>query len=169
MSAYDQMSREQLLAALRTFAKSWLAHDGCWFLSAEETLGMDVALTLDRISWQRFAAVEASRLRETFEIPERGGLDALARALELRMYSLINAQHSEPTADGKLRFRMDMCRVQEARRRKDLADFPCRPVGEVEFATFARTIDPRIRTRCVHCPPDTNPGEYCEWEFTLAE
>lgn len=169
MSAYDQMSREQLLAALRMFAKSWLAHDGCWFLAAEESLGMNLAMALDRLAWQRFAGVEATRIRETFELPEHGGLEALERALSLRMYSLINAQHVERPAEGILRFRMDLCRVQETRRRKGLPDFPCRAIGEVEFATFARTIDPRLRTRCVQCPPDSNPGEYCEWEFVVAE
>ena len=169
MSLYEQMSREQLLTALRMFAKSWLAHDGCWFLAAEEHLGLNVAMELDRLAWKRFAEVEATRIRQTFAIPQHAGLEGLAKALELRMYSLINAQHIERSPAGSLRLRMDVCRVQETRRRKGLADFPCRSIGEVEFSTFAHTLDPRLRTRCVQCPPDCVPGEYCEWEFTIAE
>jgi hypothetical protein len=57
--------------------------------------------------------------------------------------------------------------VQEARRRKGLADFPCKSVGMVEFATFARTVDSRIRTQCLHCPPEVDANQYCGWEFTL--
>lgn len=60
------------------------------------------------------------------------------------------------------------CRVQSARRRKGLPDFPCKPVGIVEYTVFARTIDPRLRTRCITCPPDPRVGELaCSWEFTL--
>jgi len=64
---------------------------------------------------------------------------------------------------------MDVCRVQETRRRKGLSDFPCKSVGVIEFETFARTIDPRIRTTCLHCPPDVQGGEYCAWEFSIEE
>ena len=162
------MSREELLRALEVFAKNWLAHDGCWFLAAEERLGMEAAMDLDTRSWARFAATEARRIMEAFQIPPNGGLPALEKALNLRMYSLINSQHCEWSEDrSRLRFFMDVCRVQETRRRKNLPDFPCKPVGTVEFETFARTIDPRIRTACLHCPPETPTGRYCAWEFTL--
>jgi hypothetical protein len=150
------------------FAKNWLAHDGCWFLASEERLGMEAAIDLDARSWERFAASEARRIMGTFAIPPGGGLAALEKALGLRMYTLVNAQHVEWADEGRrLRFFMDICRVQETRRRKGLADFPCRDVGVVEFATFARTIDPRIHTTCLHCPPDAPKGAYCGWEFTL--
>ena len=67
-------------------------------------------------------------------------------------------------------FQMNKCRVQSARKRKGLADYPCKSGGLVEFTYFARTIDPRIRTVCVACPPDEHPDEwYCAWRFILAE
>ena len=168
MTPYHQMDRGQLLAALEMFAKNWLAHDGCWFLAAEAERGMEAAIRLDAAAWGRFAAAEARRILDAFGVPRDGGLEALERALGLRMYALINEQHCEWSADrSTLRFRMDVCRVQETRRRKGLADFPCASIGVVEFATFARTVDPRIRTRCVHCPPDAPEGTYCAWEFSL--
>jgi hypothetical protein len=72
--------------------------------------------------------------------------------------------------DHTLRFEMNDCRVQSARKRKGLPDFPCKPVGLVEYAGFASTIDPRIQTRCLACPPDPHPETYwCAWEFTLLE
>ncbi len=170
MGAYDSMDREQLLAALEMFAKNWLAHDGCWFLAVEEREGMETAIELDAASWKRFAAAEARRIMETFDIPAGGGLPALEKALNLRMYALVNEQHSEWSGDrARLRFVMDSCRVQATRRRKGLPDFPCKPVGTVEFTTFAKTVDPRIRTTCVECPPDASGGRYCTWEFYLEE
>jgi len=170
MNAYAGMSREELLRALQMFAKNWLAHDGCWFLAAEEVNGLEHAIDLDRRAWRRFAATEARRLMKGFDLPNDGGLESLEKALALRMYSVINEQHVEWSADGRtLRFEMDVCRVQETRRRKGLDDFPCKSVGEVEFTTFAATVDPRVRTRCIHCPPEAPEGKYCAWEFTLID
>jgi hypothetical protein len=167
-TAFDSMTREELLRALEMFAKNWLAHDGCWFLAAEESFGIDAAIELDTNAWQRFAVAEANRIMTTFGIRPAGGLVALEKALGLRQYSLINSQRVEWSADSKrLRFFMDVCRVQETRRRKGLADFPCKSVGTVEFEAFARTVDPRIHTRCLHCPPDSEDSKYCGWEFCL--
>jgi len=168
MTPFETMSREELLRALEMFAKNWLAHDGCWFLAAEERLGMDAAIDLDARSWARFAAVEARRIMDTFHIPAGGGLPALEKALGLRLYSVVNEQRVEWSEDRqRLRFFMDACRVQQARQRKNLPPFPCRPVGIVEFETFAKTIDPRIVTTCLRCPPDAPEGQYCGWEFML--
>jgi len=164
--AFEALDRAGLLAALDVFAKNWLAHDGSWFLAAEERWGMDAAMELDAAAWRRFAEAEARRIMEAFSIPKDGGLDALARALSLRAYSFVNPSRIE--RDGTiLRFFMTSCRVQETRRRKGLPDFPCRPVGQVEFETFARTVGERIATRCLHCPPDPDADGHCGWEFSL--
>ena len=164
--AFGALDRPGLLKALDVFAKNWLAHDGSWFLAAEERFGMDVAMELDAGAWRRFAAAEARRIMETYAIPKDGGLDALARALSFRAYSFVNPSRVEREG-AILRFFMTSCRVQETRRRKGLPDFPCRPVGEVEFETFARTVDPRITTRCLSCPPDAGAQGHCGWEFRL--
>lgn len=166
--AFQSMSREDLLRALEMFAKNWLAHDGCWFLAAEDRFDMETAIELDARSWERFAAAEARRIMATFNIPPAGGLEALERALSLRLYAIINLQRIEWLDDRKrLCFFMDACRVQETRHQKGLPDFPCKSVGIVEFATFAKAIDPRISATCLRCPPDGAPGQYCAWEFTI--
>ncbi|GAF80082.1 unnamed protein product [marine sediment metagenome] len=64
---------------------------------------------------------------------------------------------------------MVTCRVQEARERKKLDFFPCKPVGLVEYEGFASTIDPGIKTKCVCCPPDPVAGAHCIWEFYIDE
>jgi hypothetical protein len=168
MKTFETMGREELLRALSMFAKNWLAHDGCWFLAAEERFGMETAIELDACSWARFAAAEARRIMTTFDIPAAGGLPALEEALGLRLYSVVNLQRVEWSDDRRcLRFFMEQCRVQEARHRKGLPDFPCRPVGIVEFGTFAMAVDSRIVTKCLQCPPDAPKGQCCAWEFTL--
>ena len=63
---------------------------------------------------------------------------------------------------------MKGCRVQEARRRKGLPDFPCKSVGIVEFGEFAKAVDERITVECLQCPPDElGTGEFCKWSFKI--
>lgn len=166
---HDALSREELLKLLDVYAKNWLAHDGSWFLALEEKYGMEAALEMDARAWERFAAAEASRIKRAFDLPDDGGLHALEQALRYRLYARVNLQQAEWTDDHTLIFCMVECRVQETRKRKGLPPFPCKAVGLVEFPTFARTIDPRIQTRCIQCPPDDlRLAGYCAWEFTLS-
>ena len=169
MEHLEDLSRGELLKLIDMHAKSWLAHDGCWFLAAEEKYGLDAAIALDTQACGRFSAAEAARIMRAFQIPEAGGLDALDKALRYRLYTTINPQVIERSNQGTLVFKMLTCRVHAARRRKGLADFPCKPVGTVEYTRFAETIDARIKTRCVQCPPDRTEGTgfVCGWEFTV--
>jgi len=165
----DELSREDLITLVHLYAKNWLAHDGCWFLAAEEKFGMETAIELDTKSWACFSPVEARRIMQTFDIPEGSGLDALVKALGYRLYAAVNRQEAERVDDHTLRFRMIECRVQQARQRKGLPPFPCKSVGLVEYTQFARAVDPRIETTCVHAPPDAPTSSYCEWEFRFPE
>lgn len=162
---FSDWSKQDLIKLIEMHAKNWLAHDGCWFLAAEEEFNMDTAIKLDTESWRRFTVAEANRIMKTFGIKKGGGLDALEQALKYRLYSTLNEQEviREP---GKLTYSMVNCRVQAARERKKLDFFPCKPVGIVEYSGFASTIDPEIKTRCVSCPPDPVKGAHCIWEFT---
>ena len=169
MEHIENLSRDDLLKLIRVYAKNWLAHDGCWFLAAEEKWGMETAIELDTRSWERFAVSEARRIMREFDIPERGGLKALEKALGYRLYAAINRQEVEWVDENTMIFRMVECQVQTTRQRKRLPLFPCKSVGIVEFTQFAKTVDPQIKTRCISCPPDPVAGFYCGWEFTLTE
>jgi hypothetical protein len=167
MDSIEDLPREDLLKLVRVYAANWLAHDGCWFLAAEEKYGMETAMELDAKSWERFSAAEAKRIMKAFDIPPGGGIDTLEKALRYRLYAAINPQSIERPDAHTLRFRMLSCRVQETRARKGLPAFPCKPVGEVEFNGFAREVDPRIRVQCLSCPPDEGAGGSCAWEFSI--
>ncbi len=163
----NSLPKEDLIKLLGIYAKNWLAHDGCWFLAIEEKYGIDMAIEMDIKAWERFAAVEAKRIVKEFNIPENGGLTSLEEAFSYRLYAMINKQEVEWKDENTLLFRMKECRVQAARRRKNLPDFPCKPVGKVEFTEFSKAVDSRIQTKCIVCPPDPVENEYCSWEFTL--
>lgn len=169
MSGIDDLSREELLELVRNFAKNWLAHDGLWFQAVERAHDLDHAIELDVEAWRRFSPIEAGRIKAFLGLPERAGLAGLRQALEYRFYAVLNRQTSQ-LEDGVLRFYMNDCRVQSARKRRGLPDFPCKPVGLVEYGEFATAIDERIRTRCIACPPEDHPDQYyCGWEFRIEE
>jgi hypothetical protein len=164
----DDLNKKELRELLEIYAKNWLAHDGCWFLSIEEAHNMELAIDMDREAWRKFTVVEAKRLIKFLELGENPGLEGLAKALRFRLYSSLNEDKIEFVDETKLLYFVTTCRVQQARRRKKLDDFPCKSVGIVEFTGFAQTIDNRITTRCLSCPPDiTDDKHYCIWEFTL--
>jgi len=162
------LSREDLIGAIEDSAKNWLAHDGLWFQAVERAHGIDAAIKADAEAWRSFTVVEARRIMERHGIAPNGGIPALVKALSLRLYAFLNKQDAIEQSENRVVFRMLDCRVQSARKRKGLTDFPCKPVGLVEYEWFAKTIDPRIETRCICCPPDNHPDEvWCAWEFTL--
>ncbi len=159
-----------MIGLLQDAAKNWLAHDGTWFQAVEREHGMDVAIRADTESWRHFTVVEAKRIMKRHGIKEGGGISALVKALSYRFYAFINVQDVVEQTNTRVVFHMRDCRVQSARKRKGLADFPCKPVGLVEYEYFAGTIDPRIKTRCLYCPPDEHPRDsFCAWEFIVEE
>jgi len=168
MEKLRDYSKEKLLDLLIDAAKKWLAHDGIWFQAVEKEYGLDVAIKLDALAWGKFSVIEAERIMKRLDLKPGGGIPALIQALKFRLYAYINAQAIVEVSDKRCVFRMNTCRVQETRKRKNLPDFPCKPVGLVEYSNFAKTIDSRIHTKCLVCPPDSHPDNYwCTWEFTI--
>ncbi len=168
-AALRALDKEELVRIALDDAKNWLAHDGLWFQAVERAHGMDAAIEADRAAWERFTVIEATRILERLGLEPGGGIPALLRCLEHRLYARLNVQEAIEVTATRAVFVMRDCRVQSARRRKGLPAFPCKSVGLVEYAEFARAVDPRLRTRCLACPPDEHPDDaWCSWEFTLA-
>lgn len=168
MKDVNDFDSHELQALLTDAAKNWLAHDGLWFRAVEEKFGMETAIELDKKAWETFTVVEARRIMKRLNMEPGGGIPALIQALKFRLYAFINVQEFLEESETRCVFRMNRCRVQEARKRQGLEDFPCKPVGIVEYSGFAKTIDPRIQTRCLVCPPDPHPPNvWCAWEFFI--
>ena len=166
---YD-LDKEELIRIILDDAKNWLAHDGLWFQAVEGMHGMDDAIEADRRAWEQFTVLEAKRIMARLRMEPGGGIPALVTCLKHRMYARLNLQRCVEQSENRVVFQMVNCRVQAARKRRNLPNFPCKPVGLVEYSNFASTVDPRIKTRCLACPPDEYPEEYyCAWEFILEE
>lgn len=168
MIELKDLSKEELLNLLVDAGKNWLAHDGLWFQAVENKFDLETAIELDGKAWEKFTQIEAKRIMKRLNIEPGGGIPALIQALKFRFYAFINVQEVIEVTEKRCVFQMVNCRVQAARKRKNLPDFPCKPVGIIEYTYFAKTIDQRIKTRCIACPPDLHPEDfYCRWEFTV--
>ncbi len=166
-SNLERFSKEELIRLIEDYSKNWLAMDGVWFQSVEQAEGMDAAMFHDARAWERFTVIEAKRIKAFLGLDDHPGLDGLEQALSLRFYANLNEATFE-RGEGRLVYTMKKCRVQSARERKGMPYHPCKPVGEIEYAGFARAIDDRIKCRCLSCYPDVaDPTCCCKWEFTL--
>lgn len=162
------MKPEALVELKNRMAKNWLVNDGVWFQAIERSGGMNEAKRCNDSCWAQFSPFEAHSIREFLGLSEKPGLEGLKRALGFRVYESINSQSITDETENSFVFQMNKCRVQDARKRKGLDDYPCKTGGLVEYSYFAKAIDSRIRTECIGCPPDDHPEEwYCAWKFIL--
>ena len=96
---FEELSKNDLLKVIDTYAKAWQAMDGAYFLALEKKYGMDVAIEMDKEAWKIFSPIEAKRIMKEFGIDPEGGLKSLEQALGYRVYArLTNNQ-----LNGKMR------------------------------------------------------------------
>jgi len=153
-AALYRMDEKQIEELLDALCLNWLANDGVWFQAVEKKFGILDAKRCNDTCWIRFSPYEAHRIKALLGLPKQGGLEALKKALQLRLYARINKQEIVEEKSDSFVFRMIDCRVQASRRLKGLEDYPCKSIGIIEYRTFAGTIDSRIQTECIGCPPD---------------
>ena len=165
--AWSDMDEDVMNAFLQDLAKNWLVMDGVWFQAVESCHGMNDAKRCNDSYWGKFSPYEAHAIKNFLHLDKNPGLAGLKKALYFRMYSFINKQSIVDETPQSFVFQMDACRVQAARKRKGMPDYPCKSAGLVEYAYFARAIDPQIKTSCIGCPPDPHPDDwFCAWRFT---
>lgn len=161
----DTGKMEDLIEVL---SLNWLVNDGMWFQNIEFEHGMNDAKRCNDSCWSNFSPFEARSIKKLLDIPENCGLEGLKKALGSRLYSNINTQSITQEEDNSFVFQMNKCWVQDKRKARGLADYPCKSAGLVEYAYFAREIDKRIKTECIGCPPDDHPDDwYCAWRFYI--
>ncbi len=169
-SPMADMSPETLKGLMDAVSVNWLVNDGVWFQAVEFACGMNEAKRCNDSAWRQFSPFEARSIKSFLGLSEKPGLEGLKKALNFRLYANINTQSFMDEGPNSFRFEMNQCRVQAARKRKGLDDYPCKSGGLVEYTYFAQGVDPRIRTECIGCPPDQHPDEwFCAWRFSMME
>ena len=164
------MSDDKLMDLMTNLGINWIANDGVWFQAVEMVHGMNDAKRCNDSTWTRYSPFEAWSIKEFLGLGEHPGIDGIKKALSFRMYGRVNVQSIIDEAPNVVVFEMNKCRVQDARKRRGLDDYPCKSVGLVEYGYFAEMIDDRFETECIGCPPDPHPEEwFCSWRFILHE
>ena len=162
------LPKETLLSLNENVAANWLANDGIWFQAVEFSNNMTEAKHCNDSCWEKFSPMEAWSIKRFLNLPDNSGLEGLKQALQFRLYAFINKQSITDETENSFIFHMNDCRVQSARKKKGLDDYPCKSAGIIEYTTFAETIDSRIKTECIGCPPEKHPEDwYCSWKFYL--
>lgn len=162
------MPEEKIRELIEGLGLNWLAGDGVWFQAVESKHGMMDAKRCNDSCWAWFSPFEAWSIKRLLKLPEQPGIEGLKKALQMRLYAQINVQTIIDDGPNAIIFQMNDCRVQSARKNKNMDDYPCKSAGLVEYTNFARTIDSRIKTECVGCPPDIHPEEwFCAWRFSI--
>jgi len=162
------MPEEKIKELIEGLGLNWLAGDGVWFQAVESKHGMMDAKRCNDSCWAWFSPFEAWSIKRLLNLPEQPGIEGLKKALQMRLYAQINVQSIIDESPNSIIFQMNDCRVQSARKSKNMDDYPCKSAGMVEYTNFARTIDSRIKTECVGCPPDDHPEEwFCAWRFSI--
>jgi len=168
--ALTNLDMEALINLKQSVAINWLANDGVWFQSVEFSENMFEAKSCNDAAWSHFSPYEAIRIKSLLGLGAHPGLEGLKKALNYRLYSDVNKQSIANETDNSFDFYMNECRVQVARNRKGLEDYPCKSAGIIEYSTFASTIDSLIKTKVISCPPDKHPETYyCGWHFFIEE
>lgn len=166
--AISKLPSEKLDELKTAMAVNWLANDGVWFQSVEFAENMTIAKACNDAAWAHFSPFEALRIKNLLKLEQNPGLDGLKKALQYRLYADVNKQSIANETEKSFDFYMNECRVQLARKRKGLDDYPCKSAGIIEYTTFAQTIDSRIQTSVIGCPPDKHPEEwFCGWHFYI--
>ncbi len=164
------LPKEKLIELRDAVSVNWLANDGVWFQAIEFTRGMNDAKRANDSTWAQFSPFEARTIKKKLGLGEFPGIEGLKIALQHRLYNFVNKQDLIDESPNSILFKMVECRVQLARKRKGLPDYPCKSGGLVEYTTFAETIDSRIKTEVVSCPPDDHPDDFfCAWRFYIEE
>ena len=167
-AALVNMPEEKMKELIEGLGLNWLAGDGVWFQAVEAKHGMLDAKRCNDSCWAWFSPFEAWSIKRLLKLPEQPGIEGLKKALQMRLYAQINVQSIIDESPNSIIFQMNDCRVQSARKSKGMDDYPCKSAGLVEYTNFARTIDSRIKTECVGCPPDDHPEEwFCAWRFSI--
>lgn len=168
--ALVNLSMERLNELKKSVAINWLANDGVWFQSVEFSENMLKAKGCNDAAWSHFSPYEAIRIKSLLGLGAHPGLEGLKKAFNYRLYSDVNKQSIVNETENSFDFYMNECRVQVARKRKGLDDYPCKSAGIIEYSTFASTIDSHIKTTLISCPPDKHPDTYyCGWHFYIEE
>ena len=113
--------------------------------------------------------IEARTIKQLFNI-EKNDIPSVMKALSYSGWSMDLEDKEIVVEKERGILRNVKCRVQNARLKKGLNEFGCKPVRFGFLKSFVKEFNPDIEVSCNVCPPDKHPDDlWCEWEFKMKE
>jgi hypothetical protein len=162
------MPAERLLDYLFLQVRNLWRVDGLYFLGIEKKFGTEAAAEIDAGVWEVMAGIEAKSLQKTFKVGENPDVAKIMELLQKSSWALDQPFKTTEIGNKRAVLSVDRCRTQETRSSKGLGEFPCKKVRFGYLKNFAKTLNPKVKVKCLVCPPDKHPQDsWCKWEFTL--
>lgn len=161
---FSRVSRAELEEYVSFMLRQYRLVDALWFLGVEDRFGLDEAVKLNEKIWEDLAYRSAKEIMRRFKV-DGGGIHAVVQALSYYPWSVITGYRIEES-EGLATIKVPSCPPQEARMRAGRKIFPCKVMHRLDFQSFAKAIDERVKVECVFAPPDPRrDGLWCEWKL----
>ena len=163
-----EMDKDKLLELFRMQIKNIWRVDGLYFQGIEKRFGVEAATEIDKETWRILAKIEARDLKKLYGVDKVEEIKMFMEMLLNTSWALYQTKKKVEINGDTGVFKVVSCRVQEARLKKGLGVFPCKPVRLGYLEEFAREMNPDIKVEVVSCPPDEKDSEFwCGWRFIL--
>jgi len=163
-----KMPTEKLLDYFFLQIRNLWRVDGLYFLGIEKEFGTEAATEIDAGVWEVMAGVEAKSLQKMFHAGENPDVSIIVALLLRSSWALDQPFKTDELDSNRAVLVIHRCRTQETRLSKGLHEFPCKKVRYGYLKKFAETLNPKVKVKCLVCPPDEHPKDsWCKWEFTI--
>jgi len=166
LTIFEDMTAPELRRYIEFLLRHYRVMDSFWYIYLSEGFGEAAADLVNEKVWGKVPALAVRDLIKKFDLGE-GGLRGFVQALHYWPWHILVGYEIEEKPHEVI-VTVPSCPTQVARLKRGLPEYRCKEMHRAEFESFAREIDPRIRTQCVFAPPDPHPPErFCTWRFFL--